>query len=234
MPPGHPKRFSLMRLAAPVLSVLPLSASTVLRLSGSDKDVGHHYGDTYQRLFRPYKYRPIKLLEIGIGGYKEHLGGESLVAWSCYFPFASIIGCDIEDRQTLQGGRIRIHQLDQSSEAQLITLAETEGPFDIIIDDGSHVNSHQILTAQVLLPHVKPGGLYVVEDVQTSYWPEYGGKSVSDQDQTTCVGYFAALASYLNHPEFRDAEQLDGGLLATAKKPIRWIHFEHNLIVVKA
>jgi hypothetical protein len=234
MQPGHPKRFRYMRLAAPFMSALPLSAATVLRISGSDKEneQAHRYGETYQRLFRRFKYRRIKVLEIGIGGYNRSLGGESLAAWSCYFPFGTIIGCDIEDRRLLGGGRIRIHQLDQSRADHLATLVKNEGPFDIVIDDGSHRNDHQIFTFEALLPHIKPSGLYLVEDTQTSYWPEYGGKPVGSQDLTTCVGYFSTLASYLNYLDFRPGDQLDSGMLAKAQC-IRRLHFEHNLIAAE-
>jgi hypothetical protein len=49
--------------------------------------------------------------------------------------------------------------------------------FDIIIDDGSHVNEHVITTFEYLLPILNNEGLYVIEDTQTAYWPEYGGSS---------------------------------------------------------
>ena len=48
----------------------------------------------------------------------------------------------------------------------------SHGPFDVIIDDGSHVPSHQKLTFQTLWPHLRPGGLYAVEDIETSFWAE--------------------------------------------------------------
>src|SRR4029077_14588682 len=93
-------RVRAMSAVAPVLALLPIPLSLLLRLSGSDKEAeeGHHYGLTYEREFRPLKYRAIRLLEIGIGGYEYIAGGESLCAWSSYFPFAKIVACDIIDK----------------------------------------------------------------------------------------------------------------------------------------
>ena len=49
-------------------------------------------------------------------------------------------------------------------------LDKTGGNFDIVIDDGSHVPSHQLLTFETVWPHITPGGIFVIEDIETSYW----------------------------------------------------------------
>ena len=54
-------------------------------------------------------------------------------------------------------------------------LKSINSELDIIIDDGSHINEHVIRTFQYLFPKLKPGGIYVVEDTQTSYRQDYGG-----------------------------------------------------------
>ena len=174
-------------MALAVLALLPLPLGLVIRISGSDKEQPeeHHYESTYHRIFRHMKYKRLTLLEIGIGGYDKSLGGESLVAWQCYFPFGKIVGCDIEDKRQLAGGRVRIHVVDQSSATDLARIASQEGPFDIIIDDGSHVNAHQIFSFKNRFAHVKDGGIYVIEDTHTSYRPEWGGKPVNQQTLST-------------------------------------------------
>jgi Methyltransferase domain len=227
------KRYQLMKWLSPFIAPLPLHLSMVLRVSGSDKENpgGHHYGSTYHQIFRGMKYRRLTLLEIGIGGNDRYLGGESLGAWRCYFPFGNIIGCDIEDKRQLAGGRVRVHVIDQSSASDLSRLASQEGPFDIIIGDGSHVNAHQIFSFKNLFAHLKDRGIYVVEDTQTSYWPEFGGKPVNQQTLTTTMGYFTELAKYLNYPEFRTEGDVDADMINLAKT-IRSISFEHNLIIV--
>src|SRR5262245_32130388 len=91
------KRYRLLTRLAPFLALLPIRLPAILQLSGSDKERpgGHHYGAAYQKLFRGWKYKALTLMEIGIGGYNKLAGGESLAAWSCYFLFAKIVGCDI-------------------------------------------------------------------------------------------------------------------------------------------
>jgi hypothetical protein len=237
------KRFLRYRasvLIATPLSFLPIPLRILLKWANSDKELpGHHsYGRTYDRLFRHLKYRPIRLLEIGIGGYESSLGGRSLLAWRAYFPFARIVAFDIEPKPGLAGGRVTIYQADQTSMPDLNRIAAKEGPFDIVIDDGSHLNAHQIFTFHALFPAVRPGGLYIVEDVQTSYWPgriggiNWDGATVDSPafDGTAC-GYFANLTKYLNHAEFIPGQVLDERMLGVAKE-IANIQFEHNLIVV--
>ena len=187
---------------------------------------------------RRWKYRRVALLEIGIGGYQEQLGGRSLLAWRAWFPFGRIIGCDIENKTMLAGGRCRIRRLDQSSAADLTRLAREDGPFDIIIDDGSHFSRHQIFTFRTLFDALADGGVYVVEDVQTSFWPgrvglvDWDGAAPDDPAFAhTGYGWFLDLARYLNHAEFFDQHGLDAEKLALGRR-IRRIAFEHNLIIV--
>ncbi|MDE2200689.1 MAG: class I SAM-dependent methyltransferase, partial [Rhodospirillales bacterium] len=150
---------------ASVLSLLPLPLARILALFGSDKQRPgeHSYGAAYAAVFGPFRYRRTKLLEIGL------LSGDSLLAWRCYFPRGTTIGADIEPKQHLAGARTRIYTTDQSSADDLATLAAKEGPFDIIIDDGSHQNAHQIFTFHALFDSLRDGGVYVIEDVQTSF-----------------------------------------------------------------
>lgn len=208
---------------------------------GSDKHTPgwHSYGHTYGALFRRWKYRPVKLLEIGIGGYQDSLGGRSLLAWQAFFAFGTVIAGDIVPKSELAGWRRRIVQLDQSSAAELRALRGAEAPFDIVIDDGSHFNAHQILTFKQLWDSLKDDGIYVVEDVQTSFWPgvvagvQWDGANIDDPAfGRTCYGYFLELAKYVNQAEFRTPDMVDPGLQAIAKT-VKQIAFEHNLIILK-
>lgn len=233
-------KYRLAGRIAALLAPLPLPLHTLLRAYGSDKQMPgwHSYGRTYEALFRRWKYRRTTLLEIGIGGYRDSPGGRSLLAWRAYFPFGRIIGCDIVPKEMLAGGRCRIHRIDQSSADDLAMLRRQEGPFDIIIDDGSHFSRHQIFTFRTLFDALRDDGIYVVEDVQTSFWPgkvgavEWDGAALGDPAfAQTCYGWFLDLAAYLNHAEFFDHDGLDAEKLALARQ-IRRIAFEHNLIIV--
>jgi hypothetical protein len=231
-------RYRLFYVLSHILCMLPIPLYVILRLCLSDKHqvYQHLYGYTYHRLLKKYKYRPIKILEIGIGGYGRRLGGESLNSWQAYFPFASIIGCDIQPKSKLATPRTKIYQLDQSNKADLERLRTMEGRFDIVIDDGSHLSAHQILTFENLFPSLKKGGIYIIEDVQTSFWSHsiWDGASINDPAfQTTCMGYFLDLAKYLSHSEFTDFSDVDAHKLELAKA-IKQIIFECNLIIVIA
>ncbi len=131
----------------------------------------HHYLSIYDRWFAPYKNKPVTLLEIGVAG------GGSLELWRKFFgDQLRIIGVDIDPLAREKAPKdAEIIIGDQSDPAFLKTLAATIGEVDIIIDDGSHVNAHQILTFDALFPILKDGGLYVCEDLHTSYWRKYGG-----------------------------------------------------------
>lgn len=71
---------------------------------------------------------------------------------------------------TADCGRIKVFHGDQSEKAFLASLVEARpAGWDIIIDDGSHLPEHQILSFKHLFPALRPGGLYVVEDTETSW-----------------------------------------------------------------
>lgn len=221
-------------LIASILSLLPLPLTYILQLFGSDKQrVGEHaYGKSYESVFRPFRYRAIKVLEIGL------LAGDSLLSWRCYFPRATVIGADIEPKPYMAGSKTRIYQVDQSSESDLDEMTSREGPFDIIIDDGSHLNAHQIFSFYHLFNKLANGGVYVIEDVQTSFWYgtvggfEWDGKPIKDPTfQQTCYGEMLELAKYINHAEFLSVDDVDPRQLALGRQITR-ITFEHNLIFI--
>lgn len=142
----------------------------------SDKASRHNYTPHYQRHLGHLRRKPIKLLEIGIGGYEEPTrGGASLRMWRDYFRRGEIHGLDIHEKR-IDVRRIRTHQGDQSDKKFLDDFSRRWGPFDVIIDDGSHMNAHvQISFDALFIEHLKPGGMYAIEDMATAYDPEYGG-----------------------------------------------------------
>ena len=132
---------------------------------GTDKSSRHHdYLNFYEQVFARRRQEPLTLLEIGV------FNGASVRAWRDYFPNARIVGADIEPMaRRWRGDRIEIEYMDQSNLEDLTRVAVKHGPFDIVIEDGSHLWEHQITTLKALYPFVRPGGLYVVEDLQTNY-----------------------------------------------------------------
>lgn len=122
-----------------------------------DKGTLHHYIESYDRLFTPYRYGKINVLEIGI------CKGHSLKMWREYFPDANIYGIDIDVIDKIPG--VTMYQADQSDRARLEELFP-DTLFDIIIDDGSHKIQHQLLSAKYLWGKMRSGGLYIIEDIQ--------------------------------------------------------------------
>jgi cephalosporin hydroxylase len=128
-----------------------------------------HYFGVYEGYLEKYRNKPITMLEIGVSG------GGSLELWREYFgPDARIFGIDIDPEcahRVSPPNQVRIGSQDDPKFLESV-IAEMGVP-DIILDDGSHVASHQIASFRVLFPHLKDGGLYIVEDVHTAYWPEF-------------------------------------------------------------
>ncbi|MEV6229247.1 class I SAM-dependent methyltransferase [Saccharopolyspora shandongensis] len=199
---------------------------------GSDKWASFHwYTQHYQRHFAPLRGEPIRLLEIGIGGYQHSgCGGESLRMWQRYFPRAVVYGLDIFAKPHVRGPRIRAVQGDQNDPGFLDELGRELGPFDIVIDDGSHINEHVTTSLHALLPHVRPGGYYVIEDLQTSYWPGCGGDDADLTNASTSVGRLKELVDGLNHMEIPGRSN-DGS--SYSDRNVIGLHFYHNLAVVE-
>jgi hypothetical protein len=219
------------RLACAILPARPREDLAALALKyGSDKWGEHWYTSHYERYFAPFRHREFNLLEIGVGGYEDvTAGGQSLRMWRDYFPRARICGIDIYDKRAQQGDRIRIWQGDQADESFLRRVFDEIGRLGIVIDDGSHTNADVIKSFSVLFPLLEQNGVYVIEDVQTSYWPEFGGNSDDLGQSTTTMGFFKGLIDSLNYEE----------LIRPGYKPsyydenITGMYFHHNLVIIQ-
>jgi hypothetical protein len=153
---------------------------------------GHHfYTEHYKTHFEKLRNKPIKLLEIGVGGYDHpQQGAGSLRMWKRYFNKGQIYALDIYDKSQLEESRIKIFKGSQNDLDFLQEVVDQTGKFDLIIDDGSHMNQDVLTSFDFLFSQLKEGGIYVVEDTQTSYWPEYGGDSLELNQKYTMMGYF--------------------------------------------
>lgn len=143
----------------------------LFRIFSADTNVHkwHHYFDIYERYFGRYRDRPIRMLEIGV------FRGGSLRMWKEYFhPDSTIVGVDIDESCAAHEIADRDVYVRIGSQADPNFLAAVNGefgPFDIILDDGSHKTHHQIISFGALFRSaLKDGGCYMVEDVHTNYW----------------------------------------------------------------
>ncbi|KOG32275.1 class I SAM-dependent methyltransferase [Streptomyces resistomycificus] len=196
----------------------------------ADKWGGHWYTPHYQQYFAPLRDRRVKVLEIGVGGYDApDLGGASLRMWKHYFWRGQVYGLDLYPKQGVTEPRLRTVQGDQSDAAFLTDFAREYGPFDVVIDDGSHFSQHVLTSFSVLFPQVRHGGLYVIEDMQSSYWPGWGG-STDLNASATSMGFVKTLLDGLNHQEqIRTPDQPPSQTEST----VTGIHVHHNLAVIE-
>jgi hypothetical protein len=225
----------MRRLRAKIFSkFVAHDLKALARLARTDKWGAHRYAQHYATHFQCFRKKRLNILEIGVGGYDNpKYGGESLRMWKNYFPKAMIYAIDIYEKSAHQEERIKIFQGSQANEAFLKDVCEKTGPLDIIIDDGSHVNEHVITSFKVLFPLLKNGGIYAVEDTQTSYWPrmgtdELGGDSENVNNRNTTMGFFKSLVDGLNHSEYLKPDYQP----TYFDKHIVSISFYHNLIFV--
>lgn len=130
-----------------------------------------HYFPIYERHFGILRDRAVTFLEIGCGE------GGSLQMWKRWLgPRAKIVGLDIREECRVFGeDQITIEIGDQSDPALLQRLHDTYGPFDAILDDGSHIMRHLHASFDHLYPLMPKEGVYMVEDLHTAYWDEYEG-----------------------------------------------------------
>jgi len=161
-----------------------------------------HYFEIYERHFERFRGRDVNLLEIGV------FRGGSLQMWKHYFgPKATIYGVDVDPAcREMEEERVRIMIGDQADRGFLRQLKAGIPRIDILIDDGGHIMAQQIATFEELYGHVADDGVYLCEDVHSSYWPKYGGGL---RRPGTFVEYAKRLIDQLNAWHTLDPEQFE-------------------------
>lgn len=136
-----------------------MSWDDVANKYGTDKGSAFHgYMEHYERILSNRKVD--KLFEIGVAN------GFSLYTWREIFPDALIVGCDIEEHCRLhQRTRTAVLIADAANPAQMHAVSQLHGPFDVVIDDGSHDHHEVSMAFEELYPRLAPGGVYIVEDL---------------------------------------------------------------------
>ncbi|MAT07293.1 MAG: hypothetical protein CL424_19870 [Acidimicrobiaceae bacterium] len=134
-------------------------------------DKWDHYFDVYERHFGPFRGRKPKMLEIGV----SH--GGSLQMFRHYLGRGTtIVGIDVHERIVGLAEPGIVPEVGSQSDLDFLAdVCRRHGPFDIILDDGSHWYRDQRASLHALWPHLVDGGVYLVEDVHTSYMARYEG-----------------------------------------------------------
>lgn len=208
----------------------PIDPLTRLAIKhGTDKWGPHFYTPLYHTLFHPLRNRLIRLLEIGVGGNDfRTIGGASLAMWAEYFPHGLLTGIDIAEKRLTLDPRIKLFRGSQDDPIFLKNVCAERGPFDIIIDDGSHTPKHVVASFNILFPSLADGGLYVIEDVQTAFWPLSGG-SLMHGGETMKLA--RTIIECLNHAEIAVVDRSHS--LPSFAHQIKSFRAFHNVLVVR-
>ena len=178
--------------------------------------------EIYQSYFEKLKDKKINLLEIGIDK------GDSLRIWREFFPNANICALDIIKKDFSING-VEFFFGDQSNHNFLKTITDKYKFFDIIIDDGSHISEQVISRFSYLYSYLNNDGLYIVEDLQTSYIPRYGGSRIRLNKKNTSMNFFKKLSDCINYEQsdrpFYKKNKFDG--------LVKSISFHQNILFVK-
>lgn len=181
-----------------------------------------HYFGIYERHFSALRGRPIRLLEYGV------FNGGSLQMWKHYFGSQSqIIGVDIDPRcaQLAEPG-IDIVIGDQEDPATHARLKQKYGEFDIVIDDGGHRMRQQLVTFQEIYPAIRAGGIYLAEDLHTSYFPEWDGGL---RKPGTFIEYAKQLVDQMHACHSRTPDHQPDQVTSTAYG----LHFYDSVLVIE-
>lgn len=150
-----------------------------------------HYFDIYERHFNRFRNKDVVIIEIGV----SH--GGSLQMWKDYFgKDAKIYGIDIDPRcKSFEEENIKIFIGSQSDRDFLRSIKKSIPKADIIIDDGGHTMKQQIVSYEELIDHVKDDGVYLIEDLHTSYWALFGG---GHKRRNSFIEYSKNFIDFLN------------------------------------
>jgi len=169
-----------------------------------------NYYVAYKEQFKKYETLKLRLLEIGVQS------GSSLAYWKENYPF-DVWGADIDPK--CAGHQVIIG--DQSK----VEFLESLPLFNIIIDDGGHTMQQQQITFQTLFPKLPSGGIYVIEDLHTSFWPKFWDISTKTTD------YAKDLTDTL-HEEANNITRLEGQRMARNQFGIASVHFYPSLVFI--
>jgi hypothetical protein len=173
---------------------------TIFNKYNTDKNTSfHNYTRQYNTLFKDFRDKPIKYLEIGVFN-----GGSIKAVREVFFNAKCILGLDIDDRCKIyedNKNNVFIEIGDATDDKFIKTITEKYGVFDIILDDGSHNNKDVIKTFELLFPLLNDNGLYIVEDTIYYKSPAYINPTYENHLQ-----YFFKYTQYLNQWRYDSTE----------------------------
>jgi hypothetical protein len=187
---------------------------------------GETYLDVYQTYFEKFRDKPVRFLELGV---RE---GASIKIWDEFFTNSDLIlGLDImEHCKMFSSNTISIEIGSQGDEEFLKRIIASYAPFDIVLDDASHINELSVKSFNLLSPHVRDGGYYIIEDLRNSY-----------EDLTEDVKSWPGmhLNKGINFNNAQTRESLDDTLLSVVKdldyrrSSFKAVHFHSQMVILQ-
>lgn len=177
-----------------------------------------HYLEIYERHFCKFVGTSVKVLEIGVED------GGSLQMWKKYFgKNCEITGIDTLPKCKYEEEQIRVEIGSQNDINFLQEIDQKYGPFDIIIDDGSHIQMDVLNTFSFLYPKLNMGGVYIIEDLHTAYFQGYGGGITSP------FNFISILSKYIHDVNVDFIQEP----YTTTLMNIKSINFYNSMVVLE-
>lgn len=199
-----------------ILDIKRPKYSTLLEMApsyGTDKHYEHNYFElVYDRVLSPLKYQVKTFMEIGV------FNGDSIMLWRDFFENAKIIGIEKFLENTLNAvgdvnlNRIKLLKFDCSLEEDLKKLSSLYSDVDIILDDASHKMLDQQLTFSYLFSSLKSGGVYIIEDLHTSFEVNMSDKAAFGWGDPTKTLTLDMLTGYQNNGKLKSDYISDSNL----------------------
>jgi len=182
-----------------------------------------HYFEIYDRHFARYRNTQVNVVEIGV------FKGGSLQMWKHYFgPQARIYGIDINPEcRECSEDRVEILIGNQEDREFLRSVPKKIPKIDILIDDGGHTMKQQITTFEELYLHVDANGVYLCEDLHTSYWDDYQG---GFQRRGTFIEYSKNFIDWINAWHSREPKKL---AVSNFTRATHSLHYYDSILVIE-
>ena len=196
----------------------------------------HHYFKIYDLHFNRFIGKNPIILEIGVSE------GGSLEMWNSYFNGkCQIYGIDIDKKclkipNILQADNIKVDIGDQSNRNFWKEYLKDKPKFDIVTEDGGHTMSQQIVTYEELIDHVSDNGVYLCEDLHTSYWKRWDGQL---RNQNTFIEYsknFIDMLNYYHIQNKRSSKKLnkeEDKIYRKFRRMIHSVHYYDSIVVLE-
>ena len=182
-----------------------------------------HYFSIYHRHFSKFRNNEVNVVEFGVAH------GGSLQMWKNYFGHkAKIYGVDINPNcKQLEEDRISIFIGDQGDKNFLKSLKKNIPRLDILIDDGGHEMQQQITTFEELFPHISSNGVYLCEDLHTSYMNKFGG---GYKKKNTFVEYSKNIIDQINA---WFSEEPNSFRVTDLTRTVYSLHYYNSVLVIE-